>query len=97
MTPEIFRKRPVEIEAVQVTVDNIGRVCAWSSADGVFISEDDEPYIVIPTLEGGMTAKPGDWIIKEPFPTSDRRFYPCKPDIFEQTYERPEPDYLVAE
>ena len=41
----------------------------------------------IKTNEGVMTCYPYDYIIKEPFPTSDRRFYPCKPDIFEQTYE----------
>jgi hypothetical protein len=35
-----------------------------------------------------MKAMPYDWIIKEPFPTDDRCFYPCKPDIFEKTYER---------
>jgi hypothetical protein len=34
-----------------------------------------------------MMVAPGDWVIKEPFPTDDRRFYPCKPEIFEQTYE----------
>jgi hypothetical protein len=34
-----------------------------------------------------MKAFPGDWIIKEPFPTTDRKFYPCKRDIFEKTYE----------
>ena len=43
--------------------------------------------IIIPTLEGDMVAEKGDYIIKEPFPTNDRQFYPCKPDIFEQTYE----------
>lgn len=43
--------------------------------------------IEIDTLEGTMTADPGDWIIKEPFATKDRQFYPCKPDIFEATYE----------
>ena len=41
----------------------------------------------IDTREGTMLAEYGDWIIKEPFGTDDRQFYPCKPDIFEQTYE----------
>jgi hypothetical protein len=35
-----------------------------------------------------MHARFGDWIIKEPFPTRDRQFYPCKPDIFDATYEK---------
>lgn len=47
----------------------------------------DGPCLVIRTLEGEMKAKPGDWIIREPFATDDRKFYPCKPDIFAATYE----------
>jgi len=43
--------------------------------------------ISIPTREGIMDANIGDYIIKEPFATDNRKFYPCKPDIFEQTYE----------
>jgi len=39
--------------------------------------------LVIPTLEGRMIAEPGDWIIKG----IKGEFYPCKPDIFEATYE----------
>lgn len=43
--------------------------------------------IEIPTLEGRMRASVGDYIIEEPSPTKDRRYYPCKPKIFEATYE----------
>jgi len=39
--------------------------------------------VVIETQEGDMTARPGDWIIKG----VKGEFYPCKPDIFEATYE----------
>lgn len=39
--------------------------------------------LFIPTLEGKMTALPGDWIIRG----VKGEFYPCKPDIFEATYE----------
>lgn len=45
-----------------------------------------DPYLFslhIETLEGRMTAQPGDWIIRG----VQGEFYPCKPDIFEQTYE----------
>ena len=34
-----------------------------------------------------MKADIGDYVIKEPFSTDDRKFYPCKPDIFEKTYD----------
>ena len=43
--------------------------------------------LLIETKEGVMKAFKGDWIIKEPFPTSDRDFYPCKNDIFINTYD----------
>lgn len=43
-------------------------------------------YLEIITLEGEMNASPGDYIIRG----VQGEFYPCKPDIFEQTYERVE-------
>lgn len=42
--------------------------------------------LTIPTLEGDMTASVGDWIIKG----INGEFYPCKPDIFDATYEKVE-------
>lgn len=44
-------------------------------------------YIFIETREGTMCAEVGDWIVREPFPTGDRDFYPVKDEIFRQTYE----------
>ena len=43
-----------------------------------------DTYLIIPTLEGNMEASIGDYIIKG----INGEFYPCKPDIFEKTYER---------
>lgn len=43
----------------------------------------DNPYMYIETLEGTMKASVGDYIIKG----VNGEFYPCKPDIFEKTYE----------
>ena len=40
-------------------------------------------HLLIGTLEGTMAAAPGDWVIKG----VAGEFYPCKPDIFEATYE----------
>lgn len=42
--------------------------------------------LLIPTREGVMIACQGDYIIKEPRPTDDRKFYPCKLDIFISLY-----------
>lgn len=74
-----YRKKPVVIEAIQWTggnVDDIGRFIG----KGLVM---ERGKLVIATLEGEMTASKGDWIIKG----VQGEFYPCKPDIFEMTYE----------
>lgn len=74
-----FRKRPVVVEAVRWMGDNFGELTdLMHNAYGV-----DDKKITIATLEGVMTADVGDWIIKG----VNDEFYPCKPDIFEKTYE----------
>jgi hypothetical protein len=98
-----FRKKPVEIEAMQWdgTADGATQIIEWihsygstatytcSDPDRCAETNGDTPHAIsIRTLEGTMRADLGDWIIREPFPTDDRKFYPCKPDIFAATYER---------
>lgn len=78
-----FRKKPVEIEAVQFTGHNDHEVWRFVGEYG-YDPDDDRPTWVIRTLEGLMTAEVGDWIIKG----VKGEFYPCKPDIFEATYDR---------
>ena len=79
-----FRKKPVVIEARQLTVFNLEELEAWckGSIKGTRLPAK-ERIIHIETLEGEMTANIGDWIIKG----VKGEFYPCKPDIFELTYE----------
>jgi hypothetical protein len=81
-----FRKRPVIIEAIQF-VDNVEEIVEWLNDDlntpASFGYDKDKVVIFIETLEGVMTAQTGDWIIKG----VNGEFYPCKPDIFEKTYE----------
>ena len=75
-----FRKKPVVIEAEQY---HYGRMLS-PSASGVCVSlkcDNANPHIH--TLEGLMTVGNGDWVITG---VQGER-YPCKPDIFEQTYE----------
>ena len=74
-----YRKNPVEIEARQLTINNMALLADW--CDGVVLCK--KPRIEIDTLEGTMTAHIGDWIIQG----VAGEFYPCKPAIFEQTYE----------
>ena len=78
-----FRKKPVEIEAVQwlATKASWDEILAMGCPAMPGIMGTDT--FLIPTLEGEMTASKGDWIIKG----VANEFYPCKPDIFEQTYE----------
>lgn len=76
-----YRKKPVVIEAVQWTGKNLNDLLLWAKRDiGVDLSTDQ---LKIKTLEGVMTADLGDWIIRG----VKGEYYPCKPDIFEATYE----------
>lgn len=75
-----YRKKPVEVEAIQFwpteeCLEVLSKFSdGWLSRGGVYKIE---------TLEGVMTAQPGDWIIKG----VQGETYPCRPAIFEQTYE----------
>lgn len=81
-----FRKKPVVIEAVQFDGENHEEICQFVTAENMVIASG-LPHITIVTLEGNMQAQPHDWIIKG----VNGEFYPCKPDIFEKTYELAEP------
>ena len=79
-----YRKKPVVIEAIQWLGNN------FIELDN-FINIPHETYpsqgiIKIPTLEGVMEASLNDYIIKG----INGEFYPCKPDIFDLTYEKVE-------
>jgi len=86
-----FTKKPVTIEARQFdgtrkSVDEIIRWMQDSGSDRIAFMAMDKivgTIFVIPTLEGNHRASAGDWIIKG----VKGEFYPCKPDIFDQTYE----------
>lgn len=89
-----YRKKPVIIEAIQWISSNIAEVeefvgkklkTEWIGGAG-YEAGVAPPLIdlIIPTLEGDMRASYGDYIIKG----VNGEFYPCKPDIFEKTYEK---------
>lgn len=93
-----FKKKPVINEAIKFNGNSnkseiesfVGKplVCELES-ETAYVAGKGAPLfsLLIDTKEGVMKAMPGDYIIKEAFPTGDRDFYPCKPDIFENTYE----------
>lgn len=94
----LYRKKPVEIEALQFNGHNYDEINSFVGKALKLELESETAYVAgqgppvfsltIETKEGEMKAFSGDYVIKEPFPTGDRDFYPCKPDIFEKTYER---------
>ncbi len=79
-----YRKKPVVIEAVQWdgSPESLGEVVNWMKKEVLML--DGGKKLGIETLEGTMEASIGDFIIKG----VHGEFYPCKPDIFEKTYER---------
>ena len=82
-----YRKKPVVIEAMQFTGEysNYDAICDWSGVDfgANSKSEVEVLELFIETLEGTHRAAVGDWIIKG----VAGEFYPCKPDIFDKTYD----------
>lgn len=75
-----YRKKPVVIEALQFDGENLEeclKFCYTAYKSPV------QDFMVIQTLEGTMECRKGDYIIKG----IKGEFYPCKPDIFERTYE----------
>lgn len=105
-----YRKRPVVIEAMRWdgSMEGGGVVLEWiagcgGDADFGYVPhpeqevEPEAPAMMlvldITTLEGVVTANPGDFVIKG----VQGEFYPCKPDIFDETYEKEEGDERVGD
>ena len=82
----LYRKKPVVVKAVQYdgnfrcldifSIQEVGKFKIGKEVDGT-------PYLLIPTLEGEMKCSKWDYVIRG----VNGEFYPCKPDIFEKTYE----------
>jgi len=83
LTMPLFRKKPVVIEAIQFTEESKDRAFNFITCNKYADFEDGVPVIQIQTLEGVHLARFGDWIIKG----VAGEYYPCKDEIFQQTYE----------
>lgn len=77
------RKKPVEVEVMHLLDSNADLVADWCGGLLIKRADNAEPSIQIMTLEGVMTARLRDYIIKG----VHGEFYPCHPAIFEKTYE----------
>ena len=96
-----YQKKAVVIDAIQVKANNFDRICDFMGctpeqvlnpmSDIDEFGDSRDPYlgVIIETLEGKMQANIGDMIIKG----VKGEFYPCKPDIFKATYDKPPADY----
>ncbi|HGF8104448.1 TPA: hypothetical protein QFG02_001875 [Enterococcus faecium] len=78
-----YRKKPVVVEAIQLTNKNLLEVKEWCNGELVPNAETSGYDLYISTLEGIMHVDINDYIIQG----VEGEFYPCKPDIFEKTYE----------
>lgn len=77
-----YRKKPVVIDAHRHTT--INALFVWMQTfPGTNEFKVEAGAVIIPTLEGDMVVTPGDWVIRG----IKGEFYPCKPDIFDATYE----------
>jgi hypothetical protein len=90
-----YRKKPVEVEAVQhdgKTIDACLFMDRYSptgnniDGEGTYCIDPADGQLYIRTLEGYMRVSVGDYVIRG----VQGEFYPCKPDIFEATYEKVE-------
>lgn len=98
MSAQRFRKRPVVIAAMRFSTNNeagsptMDAITNWcNQGEDAYRAWHNGTNIFIRTLEGEMRADVGDWIIKG----VKGEFYPCKPDIFDATYEPVEVGYDV--
>ena len=79
-----FVKKPVVIEAIQYDGANITEVENFVGRKlPTVISSNEDTQLVVSTLEGDMKVSKKDYVIK----CVNGEFYPCKPDIFEKTYD----------
>jgi hypothetical protein len=85
-----YRKKPVEVHAHLWTGESDAQLPPWLQSrialghvELLATGSSLPVYAAIKTLEGTMTASPGDWIIKG----TKGELYPCKPDVFAEVYE----------
>ncbi|MFE2994106.1 hypothetical protein ACFXG4_03695 [Nocardia sp. NPDC059246] len=79
-----YRKRPIVIEAMQWTGDNADELAEWGARLWKAVDPDGDSTMLY--IDANRTSVPldcGEWVIRD-----SKGFYPCKPDVFEQTYER---------
>lgn len=83
LEPRLYRKNPVVIEAMRLDDDaHVQAAWDWIASLGGNAYITREGRLSIRTMEGTMEASTGDYVIRG----VKGEFYPCKPDIFQETY-----------
>jgi len=85
-----FRRTPIVVEAIQyhgLERDKVLRKIREASEWETWQGEDGGWRLEVPTVEGFVTAEPGDWITSQMFSSSELRFYPYKPETFGHIFE----------
>lgn len=92
-----FQSKVIVVDAIQYNGTNQQEVIDFTGGtakyEGIPFSpsapdRERGPWLQVKTKEGTMICDEGDYMVKEPFPTGDRDFYPVKKEIFEKRYER---------
>jgi hypothetical protein len=79
-----FRKKPIVIESMQWTGENVHQLWDWAGADNVYGPTEVNPLrLYVAANDAWLDLEIGEWIIQD----SRGYYYPCKPDIFAATYE----------
>ena len=78
-----YTKKPIPIEARQITIENANELAAWSKSDVVRRPDGTPSGMMVYTLEGTMTGSIGDYLIRG----VRGEHYFCAKSIFEETYE----------
>lgn len=79
-----YRKKPVTIKAVQITPGNNEAILDFMRVTNCQFESTGDYEMIIHTLEGDMHLSKDDWLIQG----IKGEFYPCKPDIFADSYEK---------
>src|SRR5690349_15649455 len=89
LTAQRYRKRPIVIGAMQWTGDNLDALRLWTGGNFDFIDPEDrgaDPaatgQVFVDANGVWIPVEPGEWIIRD-----SRGYFPCKADVFAQTYE----------
>lgn len=78
-----YRKRPIEIDAIRWTGENIKDVADFTDGHRDVVHDGDSHSLLVSTPEGRMRCMAGDWLIRG----VEGEYYPCRDSIFQATYE----------